>query len=111
VRSLASNLDDYPHTGATKYIDSFPKIPAVAISTNNAEWLSAALLKEKSLTVYFRNTSRMLPDVASFNVVGELKGSEFPGEIITVGGHLDSWDLAEGAQDDGAGCVQSIGGH
>lgn len=50
----------------------------------------------------------MLPDAPSFNVVGEIRGSEFPNEIITVGGHLDSWDLAEGAQDDGAGCVQSI---
>ncbi len=108
VRSLASNPDDYPHTGATKYNDSFPKIPAVAISTNDAEWLSRELKKKMTLTAYFRNTSKMLPDAPSFNVVGEIRGNEFPGEIITVGGHLDSWDLAEGAQDDGAGCVQSI---
>jgi carboxypeptidase Q len=108
VRSLASNFDDFPHTGATQYNDSFPKIPAVAISTNNAEWLSATLKKKIPLTVYFKNTSTMLPDAPSYNVVGEIKGKEFPGEIITIGGHLDSWDLAEGAQDDGAGCVQSI---
>ncbi|MEP7141548.1 MAG: M20/M25/M40 family metallo-hydrolase [Ferruginibacter sp.] len=108
VRSLASNPDDFPHTGATQYNDSFPKIPAVAISTNNADWLSAELTKKMVLTAYFRNTSKMLPDVPSCNVVGEIKGTGFPGEIITVGGHLDSWDLAEGAQDDGAGCVQSI---
>ncbi len=108
VRSLASNPDDYPHTGVTIYNDSFPKIPAVAISTNNADWLSRELKKKMMLTAYIRNTSTMLPDAPSFNVVGEIRGTEFPGEIITVGGHLDSWDLAEGAQDDGAGCVQAI---
>lgn len=108
VRSLASNPDDYPHTGATQYNDSFPKIPAVAISTNDAEWLSDHLKRKIALTGYIKNTSRMLPDAPSFNVVGEIRGKQFPEEIITVGGHLDSWDLAEGAQDDGAGCVQSI---
>lgn len=108
VRSLASNPDDFPHTGATQYNDSFPKIAAVAISTNNADWLSNALNKKMQLTAYIRNTSTMLADAPSFNVVGEIRGSENAGEIITVGGHLDSWDLAEGAQDDGAGCVQSI---
>lgn len=108
VRSLASNSDDFPHTGVTIYNDSFPKIPAVAISTNNADWLSKQLKLKLNVTAYFRNTSTLLPDEPSFNVVGEIRGSSFPQEIITVGGHLDSWDLAEGAQDDGAGCVQSI---
>ena len=108
VRSLASNADDYPHTGATQYNDSFPKIPAVAISTNDADRLSIELTTHEKINAFFRTTSTMLPDVQSYNVVGEIKGSEFPDEIITVGGHLDSWDLAEGAQDDGAGCMQSI---
>jgi carboxypeptidase Q len=108
VRSLASNADDFPHTGATEYNDSFPKIPAVAISTNDADWLSEALEKKTVVNAWFRTTSRMLADTPSFNVIGEIRGSELPGEIITVGGHLDSWDLAEGAHDDGAGCVQSI---
>ena len=108
VRSLASNLDDFPHTGTTLYNDSFPKIPAVAISTNDAEWLSKELKNNSVTSAYIKTTCTMLPDVPSFNVVGEIRGSEFPNEIITVGGHLDSWDLAEGAQDDGAGCVQSI---
>ena len=108
VRSLASNLDDFPHTGTTLYNDSFPKIPAVAISTNDAEWLSKQLKNNSVTSAYIRTTSTMLPDAPSFNVVGEIRGSQFPNEIITVGGHLDSWDLAEGAQDDGAGCVQSI---
>ena len=108
VRSLASNIDDYPHTGWTGYNDSFPKIPAVAISTRDAEWLSLQLKKKMQLTAWFKTSCQMLADVPSFNVIGEIRGSLFPKEIITVGGHLDSWDLAEGAQDDGAGCVQSI---
>ncbi len=108
VRSLASNLDDFPHTGTTLYNDSFPKIPAVAISTNDAEWLSSQLKKNAVISAYIRTTSTMLADAPSFNVVGEMRGTQFSNEIITVGGHLDSWDLAEGAQDDGAGCVQSI---
>ncbi len=108
VRSLASNPDDYPHTGVTVYNDSFPKIPAVAISTNDAIWLSGQLERKIPLTAFIQTHCKMLPDAKSFNVVGEISGSEFPKEIITVGGHLDSWDLAEGAQDDGAGVVQSI---
>lgn len=108
VRSLANTLNDYPHTGTTVYNDSFPKIPAVAISTNDAEYLSKALKQGKVSKAYFRTTSKMLPDVVGYNVIGEIKGSQFPEEIITVGGHLDSWDLAEGANDDGSGVMQSI---
>lgn len=108
VRSLAINPDDYPHTGVTGYNDSFPKIPAVAISTNDAEWLSRQLKMKMQMSAFFQTNCVMLPDAPSFNVVGEIKGAEFPNEVISVGGHLDSWDLAEGAQDDGAGVVQSI---
>ncbi len=108
VRSLASNPDNYPHTGATNYNDSFPKIPAVAISTNDADRLSIELTTHNKVKAFFKTTSRMLADAPSFNVIGEIRGSETAGEIITVGGHLDSWDLAEGANDDGSGCVQSI---
>lgn len=108
VRSLASNADDYPHTGVTIYNDSFPKIPALAISTNDADRLSIELTTNTTVKAFIRNTSTMLPDVPSYNVVGELRGTVSPNEILTVGGHLDSWDLAEGAQDDGAGIVQSI---
>lgn len=108
VRSLASNIDDYPHTGATNYNDSFPKIPAIAVSTRHAEYVSNELKKKSGLQLYFRTECEMLPDVQSYNVIGEIRGTQFPNEIITVGGHLDSWDLAEGAHDDGAGCVQSM---
>lgn len=108
VRTLGSNIDSFPHTGVTQYNDSFPKIPAVAISTVNAEWLSARLKTGDVSSLYFKTNCQMLADVQSYNVIGEMRGSQFPEEIITVGGHLDSWDICEGAQDDGAGCVQSI---
>jgi len=108
VRSLSSFKDDVPHTGNTRYGLNIPKIPAVAISTNDADMLSALLKDDKELKFFFETSAQMLPDVLSYNVVGEIRGSEFPNEIIAVGGHLDSWDLAEGAHDDGAGCVQSI---
>jgi hypothetical protein len=108
VRSLASNSDDYPHTGVMSYNDSFPKIPAVAISTNDADWISIQLKNNKVIKGWFKTSCEMLADVPSANVIGEIKGTAFPDEIVTVGGHLDSWDLAEGAHDDGTGCAQSI---
>ena len=108
VRSLAINLNDHPHTGVTIYNDSFPKIPAVAISTNDAEFLSRELAKRNVTKAWFSTDCKMLPDAKGYNVIGEIRGSQFPGEIITVGGHLDSWDLAEGANDDGSGVTQSI---
>lgn len=108
IRSLASNIDTFPHTGATQYNDSFPKIPGVTISTADAEWLSKQLKQSTNVKAYFQTNCRMLPDALSYNVIGEVKGSAYPQEILTVGGHLDSWDVCEGAHDDGAGCVQSI---
>ena len=108
VRSMNLRADDYPHTGAMRYDADVPRIPAAAISTNGADQLSAALKAAPSLRFELQMDCRQLPDAPSFNVVGEIRGSEIPGEVIVVGGHLDSWDLGEGAHDDGAGCVQSI---
>jgi carboxypeptidase Q len=108
VRSMGSNLEDYPHTGSMRYAPNVAKIPAISISTRHAELLSKALKDEIDLSVYLESHSETLPDAPSFNVIGELRGTEFPDEIIVVGGHLDSWDLGQGAHDDGAGCVQSI---
>ncbi len=107
VRSMASGLTDIPHTGGMRYQEGVPQIPAVAISTNDAELLSS-LLKSGKVAVYIRTTSSMLSDKISYNVIGEIKGSEKPEEIILVGGHLDSWDVGEGAHDDGTGCAQSM---
>jgi carboxypeptidase Q len=108
IRSVTHALDYNPHTGTTRYNDSVKKIPAIACSTMDAEWLQALLQKEKNVQFFMKMNCRQLPDVQSYNVIGEIKGSEKPAEIITMGGHLDSWDLAEGAHDDGTGIVQAI---
>jgi carboxypeptidase Q len=108
VRSMGLNQEDYPHTGALNYTPNIPKIPAIAVSTKHAEVLSKLLKDDASLQLYVETHCQMLPDAPSYNVIGELRGSQFPNEIIAVGGHLDSWDLGQGAHDDGTGCVQSI---
>ena len=108
VRSMTLSKDDVPHTGATHYQDGVPEIPAVAISTNDADLLSSLLKDDPGLSFYFETHCKMMPDVLSYNVVGEITGSKNPDEYIVVGGHLDSWDNGDGAHDDGAGCVQAI---
>ena len=110
VRSMNLRLDDFPHTGGTNYGDTplNKRIPAAAISTNHAELLSSMLKLDKNIKFYFKQNCQQLADVQSYNVIGEITGSEFPKEIIVVGGHLDSWDLGDGSHDDGAGCTQSM---
>jgi hypothetical protein len=110
VRSMNFRLDDFPHTGNQNYGD-LPKsqyIPAAAISTNGAELLSKFLKNNPKLKFYLKQSCQEMEDVLSYNVVGEIKGSEHPENIMVVGGHLDSWDLADGSHDDGAGVVQSM---
>jgi hypothetical protein len=107
VRSMTTRNDDVPHTGSQNYEPGVLQIPALAISTNDANLLSR-VLKEEAVQVYIRNTAQMLAPKPSFNVIGEIRGSQFPKEIIAIGGHLDSWDVGTGAHDDGAGCVQSM---
>ncbi len=110
IRSMNLKLDDYPHTGNMSYgeLPNKMRIPAAAISTNGAELLSSMISLNKNLYFYLKQDCKNLPDVKSYNVIGEIKGSDFPNEIIVVGGHLDSWDLGDGAHDDGAGIVQSM---
>uniref|UniRef100_UPI004040734E M20/M25/M40 family metallo-hydrolase n=1 Tax=Pontibacter sp. H259 TaxID=3133421 RepID=UPI004040734E len=108
VRSMANEIQDVPHTGNTRYQDDVTKIPSAAISTKGAEILSKQLKNDPDLKFYMRMTCENLPEVLSYNVIGEIKGTEKPDEIIVVGGHLDSWDLGEGAHDDGTGVVQSM---
>lgn len=110
VRSMNFRLDDFPHTGAQSYGD-IPKdkyIPTAAISTNAAELLSKKLKENSKLKFYMKLSCQTLADVLSYNVIGEITGSVHPEKIMTVGGHLDSWDLADGSHDDGAGVVQSM---
>ena len=110
VRSLSLRQDNFPHTGSMTYgnLPLSKRIPSAAISTNDANTLSSMLALNKDIKFYFSQTCKQLNDVQSYNVIGEIKGSQFPNEYIVVGGHLDSWDLGDGAHDDGAGVVQSM---
>jgi carboxypeptidase Q len=108
VRSMSSSTDNFPHTGAMIYNDSFPKIPALAVGLRDADKLVATAATQNSLSLFISTNAHALADTVGYNVIGEWRGSEFPDQYITVGGHLDSWDPAEGASDDGTGCVHSI---
>lgn len=108
IRSLSGSDNDYPHTGATRVLTDGKNIPGAAMSTNTANRLSAMLKKNPAIKFYFKQNCQTLPDVLSYNVVGELKGIENPNKFIVVGGHLDSWDLAEGAHDDGTGVMGAV---
>jgi hypothetical protein len=107
VRSLSHSTDNNPHTGSTRYDSLYAKIPAVAIGLRDADWL-AEMAAKNNFTMSLKTYGYFLPDTIGHNVIGEIRGSEFPDEYITVGGHLDSWDNCEGAHDDGAGSVQTI---
>jgi carboxypeptidase Q len=107
VRSMSHSTDNHPHTGSTRYDSLYNKIPAVAIGLQDADRLSG-WIAQGSVEVGLRTQGHFLPDTIGHNVIGELRGTLYPNEIITVGGHLDSWDNCEGAHDDGAGCVQTI---
>ncbi len=107
VRSMTHALDDKPHTGATNFENDVKKIPALAISTIDANKLNELLANGK-VEIKVKLSAQTLPDVESSNVIGQITGSEFPNEIILVGGHLDSWDKGTGTHDDGTGCVQAM---
>jgi carboxypeptidase Q len=108
VRSLTFREDRFPHTGLMRYRPDTPRVPAAAISTADAEVLSALLKKEPAAPVFLRMDCRNEGRVVSANVVGEITGSERPNEIVLLGGHLDSWDLGVGAHDDAAGCAAAL---
>ena len=110
VRSLNLRQDNLPHTGSMGYLDlpNEQRVPSAAISTNDSNKLSEALKKDANLEFYFKQSCKQFEDVLSYNVIGEITGSEFPDEYMVVGGHLDSWDLGDGSHDDGAGVVQSM---
>jgi hypothetical protein len=107
VRSMSHSTDNNPHTGGLHYDSTYPIIPAAAVGLQDADWLSNAL-KNGKVSVSLKTNGHFLPDTIGHNIIAELTGTQFPNEYITVGGHLDSWDPAEGAHDDGAGVVQTI---
>lgn len=108
IRSITGSTDNNPHTGALMYDTLYPKIPAAAMGLKDADELISQLKSGKEIFIYYKSGAHFLPDAIGHNVIGELAGSVYPDQYITVGGHLDSWDPAEGAHDDGAGCVHSI---
>jgi carboxypeptidase Q len=108
IRSLTLADDNYPHTGATRYQDSIAQIPAAALSSVASRQLSVDLKSNPSLIFELTLSCEAFPRTMQSNVIAEIKGKDFPDEYITIGGHLDSWDIGEGAHDDGTGIVQSI---
>lgn len=109
IRSLTHRTDDFPHTGSMTYQDAKVKIPAGALSTIAADKLSEMLRENPEGELEIRLLSEDFGRAISYNVIAEKRGTTYPNEIILMGGHLDSWDLAEGAHDDGAGCVHAMG--
>ncbi len=107
VRSLTTKYDNVPHTGNMHYVDSLPKVPAVAVGYLDADFLSNAIKEDPNLKLKLNLDCQTLPDAQSYNVIGEIRGSEYPDEIIVVSGHLDSRDVGDGAHDDGAGSIQA----
>jgi carboxypeptidase Q len=108
IRSVTTKHDNVPHTGVMVYVDSLPKIPAAAIGYLDSDYLHNELTKDPNLKISLSMNCKTLPEAQSYNVIAEITGSEFPNEIIVIGGHFDSWDQGCGAHDDGAGCVQSM---
>lgn len=108
IRSLAMPQDEFPHTGSMHYVDGVQKIPAAALSTNSANLLSECIQNCGEIELLMELNCVDYPDVQSFNVIAEITGSELPNQIITIGGHLDSWDAGEGAHDDGAGIIHCL---
>jgi hypothetical protein len=108
IRSATTAHDNFPHTGVQHYADSVTAIPAMCICTNDADLLSYWLKDDPSLKLSMNMNCRNLPDAPGWNVIAEIRGSGHPEEVIAFGGHIDAWDLGQGAHDDGAGLVQSI---
>jgi Zn-dependent M28 family amino/carboxypeptidase len=104
MRSVTAHSLRSPHTGATEYEEGVAKIPALAVTVEDSQ-LIARLAADGPVTVHLKAEGHMLPDAPSANVIGELRGREHPEEIVVIGGHIDSWDVGQGAHDDGAGAV------
>jgi carboxypeptidase Q len=105
VRSVGPPGLRTPHTGALNYDDAAPRIPAAAVTTEDADRLQRMLDRGNRLRLRLKMEARMHPDADSYNVVGEIRGRERPDEVIVIGGHFDSWDVGTGSTDDGGGCV------
>jgi len=108
VRSITPVSLQSPHTGALEYADGFPKIPAAAVSIEDALMIQRLADAGNPVTVHLEMEAHVLPEADSANVIGEIPGRERPDEVVVIGGHLDSWDVGAGAQDDGSGCITAL---
>jgi len=107
VRSATGLALQTPHTGTLRYDETKPKVPSAAISVEDA-LLIERLAKDGSVTVHLAMDAHMEPDVKAGNVIGEIVGSEHPEQVVVLGGHIDSWDVGQGAQDDGSGIMATF---
>jgi len=105
VRSATGNSLYTPHTGAMNYADDAPRIPTAAVTVEDADWMRRMSEAGETVTVRLHMEAEMLPDAQSYNVIAEIPGSERPDEVVVMGGHFDSWDVGQGAHDDGASCL------
>jgi len=108
VRSVTPTSLQSPHTGALEYADGFPKIPAAAVTIEDALLIQRLVDSGNTVAVHLEMEAHTLPDADSANVIGEIPGRERPDEVVVIGGHLDSWDVGAGAQDDGSGCITAL---
>jgi carboxypeptidase Q len=108
VRSVTPMSLQSPHTGALEYADGFPKVPAAAVTIEDALLIQRLVDAGNPVTVHLEMEAHTLPDADSANVIGEIPGRERPDEVVVIGGHLDSWDVGAGAQDDGSGCITAL---
>ena len=109
VRSVGPVSLRTPHTGALRaYPDTVEKIPAASVTIEDALMMHRLLKRGVRVRVHLEMNAQTLPDAMSHNVIGEIRGRERPDEVVVVGGHLDSWDVGQGAQDDGGGCIISM---
>lgn len=108
VRSVTTRSLRSPHTGAMGYYEGKTRVPAAAISTEDADMIARLYARGVKVKVTLKMSCETLPDAQSHNVVGEIVGSEHPEQIVVIGGHIDSWDVGQGAHDDGGGCVTAM---
>lgn len=108
LRSITTRNDNTPHVGMIRYDTTVTQIPFVAIGIQDADLLSKSIASDPGSKINLKLNCQTKPDAESFNLIGEIKGSKFPNEIVVVSGHFDSWDQGDGAHDDAAGCVQSL---
>ena len=108
VRSMTGTSLQSPHTGTLNYTDGVKKIPAAALSVEDTALIARLAKDGAQVRIHLMMEARQLPDADSHNVIGEIRGSELPNETVVLGGHIDSWDVGQGANDDGSGIMATF---